>query len=67
MATLKNYQVNPTDGSPGYTVKATSYSFDASTGRHTLKNGRQLVASLVNVNVRQTSEVEADAAEEPGQ
>ena len=58
MATTKRYRIEPLDGSTARTVTGTSYTFDQTSGRHTIKDGRELVASLLNVNVTRLSESE---------
>lgn len=50
------YSVQPVDGSPPYDIQAVTYEFDNTTGRHTFKDADgNLVANLLNVNVRKTS------------
>lgn len=49
----KTYIVTPSTGDAPYEVKAESYEFSETTGRHQFKNGDDLVANLLNVSVRQ--------------
>jgi hypothetical protein len=46
------YIVTPVDGSGPYEVKAESYTYDSSTGHHVFSTGEEVVANLLNVNVR---------------
>lgn len=49
----KTYIITPTSGEAPYEVKAETYEFESTTGRHLFKTGDQLVANLINVSVRE--------------
>lgn len=51
MAAKKKYKVTNVSGSNERIIEATSYSYSEETGRHTFKDGDDIIASLVNVNV----------------
>ena len=55
MAAKNTYQVKEITTNQEYQVKAESYEYDTTTGRHLFKDGDEVVANLLNVSVRKVS------------